>query len=204
MKKQKLILFLLIFILMLSVFSACQKNDGGKTDFKANWEGSYYGFWLFDRETVSGTFEELEDNWYDCCALIKFTSNNTADLTIWDEDMDFSDPVSEVKLKFKDNPENEYGTAVSVEGYFFDSEIKSGQWMLNFEFENGIKQLLFVDHHSSKDLEMDYEVLLRPWGVRWTDYEKDEPDELPYFYNDWYLPLIDKGVQEAPKTIGGE
>lgn len=204
MKKQKLVIFLLVFILMLSALSGCQKEEASKTDFKAHWEGSYYGFWIFDRDTVSGVFEELEANWFDCCALIKFKTKNTADLIIWDEDMPFDDPICEVKLKFEDNPENESGTAISVDGYFFDDEIEQGQWKLNFELENDIKQLLFIDHYSASDLEMDYQVLLRPWGVRWTDYEEQYPEELPYFYDDWYLPLIEKGVKEAPKAIGEE
>ncbi len=201
MKRQKLIIFLLVFVFLLSAMSACQKEES-KTNFKEHWEGSYYGFWLFDRETMTGVFEDLDANWYDCCALIKFNANDTADLTIWDEDMPFSDPISEVKLKFEENPESESGTAVSVDGYFFDDIIEEGQWRLNFELINDIKQLLFDDHHSSKDLEMDYQVLLRPWGVRWTDYEEQHPEDLPYYYDDWYLPLLEKGVKEAPKNIG--
>lgn len=202
MRKNKLIIFLLVFVFLLSALSACQKEES-KTNFKEHWEGSYYGFWIFDRETVSGAFEELEDNWYDCCAVIKFDTNNTADFIIWEEDMPYSDPMAEVKLKFEDNPENEAGTAVSVEGYFFDAKIEAGQWNLNLEPENNIKQLLFIDHYEDEaDLVIDYQVLLRPWGVRWTDYEEQYPEELPYYYNDWYLPLLENGVKEAPEVIG--
>lgn len=203
MKKYKLFILILVTVLFFPVLSACQKEES-KTDFKKYWEGSYYGFWLFDKETLKGTFENLDANWYDCCASFKFQSDNTAVLTIWDEDMPLSDPISEVKLKFEDDPESEAGRAVSVSGYFFDSQIKKGQWQLNISVENDIPQILFEDHHSSKDLEMDYQVLLRPWGARWTDYEEKMPDELPYYYKDWYLSMIDKGVKEAPGTIGEE
>ena len=40
----------------------------------------------------------------------------------------------------------------------------------------------------------DYRFYLRPWGRSWDDVEAAEPEMLPYFYDDWYLPLADSGA----------
>ena len=40
---------------------------------------------------------------------------------------------------------------------------------------------------------------LRPWGSLWPD----EEDRLPYYYEDWYLPLIESG-EEMPDVLGPE
>ena len=45
-----------------------------------------------------------------------------------------------------------------------------------------------------------YEIYLRPWGSKWPE---DDEDKLPYYYNDWYLPLIEAG-KDMPDTIGGK
>ena len=46
----------------------------------------------------------------------------------------------------------------------------------------------------------DYTIVLRPWGKIWDDVEEDL---LPYYYDDWYLPLIEAGA-EMPDYITTE
>ena len=48
---------------------------------------------------------------------------------------------------------------------------------------------------------MDCYFILRPWGTYWHDVEFDSPDNLPYYYYDWYLPLLDDEVESAPNKI---
>ena len=40
-------------------------------------------------------------------------------------------------------------------------------------------------------------IYLRPWGSRWPGSE----DEKPYYYESWYLPLIEAG-EAMPDKIG--
>ena len=42
-----------------------------------------------------------------------------------------------------------------------------------------------------------FEIFLRPWGELWPG--KD--NEIPYYYEDWYLPLIRAG-SAMPDTVG--
>ena len=48
-----------------------------------------------------------------------------------------------------------------------------------------------------------YEVYLRPWGQLWDDFAADYPDDVPYYYDDWYLPLVESG-SAMPDVVGGE
>lgn len=36
----------------------------------------------------------------------------------------------------------------------------------------------------------------------WEDVRTDDETRLPYFYDDWYLPLIEAGAS-MPNAIGG-
>ena len=42
-----------------------------------------------------------------------------------------------------------------------------------------------------------FEIFLRPWGSLWPGKE----NEIPYYYEDWYLPLIRAG-SAIPEAIG--
>ena len=48
------------------------------------------------------------------------------------------------------------------------------------------------------DDEFHYDIYLRPWGLYWDDVEEEAH---PYYYADWYLPLIDAG-KPMPDAIG--
>ena len=40
----------------------------------------------------------------------------------------------------------------------------------------------------------DYELVLRPWGALWDDVPAEDLKAKPYFYEDWYLPLVEAGA----------
>ena len=48
-----------------------------------------------------------------------------------------------------------------------------------------------------------YYIYLRPWGQLWDDIAQEFPDDIPYYYESWYLPLVQAG-QSAPERIGPE
>ena len=47
-----------------------------------------------------------------------------------------------------------------------------------------------------------YIINLRPWGYDWSDVEEND-DLIPYYYYDWYLPMVEDGVTEAPAATVG-
>lgn len=52
-----------------------------------------------------------------------------------------------------------------------------------------------------------YHIFLRPWGTRWEDVKNGETsfclyeDMMPLYYDNWYLPLLEKGVTEPPASL---
>ena len=58
---------------------------------------------------------------------------------------------------------------------------------------------MFVIDGQFEDSEDDfwYVIHLRPWGTDWSDVEAND-EIIPYYYYDWYLPMVDDGVTEAP------
>ena len=53
-------------------------------------------------------------------------------------------------------------------------------------------------YYESGEDEYSYDIYLRPWGTYWDDVEEED---LPAFYDDWYLPLIVAG-EAMPDSIG--
>lgn len=161
----------------------------------AYYAGDYYGWWLYEDVVVGD--QELQGYWWDCCMTLEFTGEDTFYLVIWDEDLDKTDPLAEVEGYVTIND----GVAefTSESGYFFDTTVGYGDWTFTSNdtiYENTIG---FNAYYAGSDLEIDCYFLLRPWGIIWDDVEEAD---LPYYYEDWYLPLIEEGVTEAPSTIG--
>ena len=48
---------------------------------------------------------------------------------------------------------------------------------------------------------MHFRLYLRPWGMDWEDVRAADESLLPYYYDDWYLPLIEAGGS-MPDQIG--
>ena len=49
------------------------------------------------------------------------------------------------------------------------------------------------------DGSFDYSIYLRPWGRTWEDINATQPGLLPYFYYDWYLPMLAQGESMPDK-----
>lgn len=162
------------------------------------WNGSWYGWWMV--EDASGAYTDIIGNWWDCCAVIELNEDGEGTMVIFDEDGSLTDPISEAEVSLGTMGSTDYGTLYSDGGYFMDQELEYADWMIDpgegeypetLEFRGTIT----VDHGS-----VDYLVVLRTWGASWSDVaEKDRP----YYYETWYLPLMESG-SEMPYQIGGE
>ena len=53
--------------------------------------------------------------------------------------------------------------------------------------------------YEAPDIKIDCYFFMRQWGTIWDDVEEED---LPGYYESWYLPLIKDGEVVAPKTIG--
>ena len=51
--------------------------------------------------------------------------------------------------------------------------------------------------HDAENTVFSYSFYLRSWGDRWNDSPKEQ---LPFYFDDWYLPLLEKG-SEMPDRI---
>lgn len=164
------------------------------------WDGGWYGWWRISN--AQGEWLILDGLWYDCCASIGFEKDGTAQLIIWDEDCSAQEPMAQVSLEVSgENGLGEMGGAVSLDGYFWLDELSQGEWSINpvlYIYDD----LICVEngHYQDEGGSFDYEIYLRPWGRVWDDIEAAEPDKLPYYYYDWYLPLV-QAQADMPDVI---
>lgn len=143
--------------------------------------GDWYGWWRISNASEESDFS---DSWFDCCARIEPFSGESGRLILWDEDGSAEEPMALVTLRFDGE------TALSVKGFFWDMDIEENQWLLDpsaAEFEN----MLYITGEYADEFE--YTICLRPWGTDWGDVAESAGDMLPFFFDSWYMPLIDAG-----------
>lgn len=151
-------------------------------------EGDLYGWWSV--ENGEGQWSAMDGLWYDCCAELCADGAGGALLRFWDEDGSREKPMAEVNFSIDGN-----GVLTSLGGYFWQSDIQAGEWILDPE-RSPFEDMLCLENGRYQGAEgsYDYRFYLRPWGRSWDDVEAAEPEMLPYFYDDWYLPLADSGA----------
>lgn len=143
--------------------------------------GDWYGWWRISNASEESDFS---DSWFDCCARIEPFSGESGRLILWDEDGSAEEPMALVTLRFDGE------TALSVKGFFWDMDIEENQWLLDpsaAEFES----MLYITGEYADEFE--YTICLRPWGTDWGDVAESAGDMLPFFFDSWYMPLIDAG-----------
>ena len=143
------------------------------------WLGDWYGWWR-----IEGSVGKLENTWYDLCARVQPQADGRLYLTLWDEDQSLTEPMGELMLRV-----DEGETAQAVDGYFW----LAGPEEMAFTLTDG--QLCAAGHCEGGGESFDYTLCLRRWGERW-----NEDTERPYYYDDWYRPLIQAG-REMPDAM---
>lgn len=169
------------------------------------WNGAWYGWWTMTG--CSGAYESMEGKWWDTCAVIDIGSDYTGTVTIWDEEYSRADPMSEASVTLNSAGVGEHGTVMSESGYFTNLPLEHADWIIdpavNRRFPDVENMICIEGWYEDGDDEFYYEVYLRPWGQLWDDFAADYPDDIPYYYDDWYLPLVESG-SAMPDAIGGE
>ena len=169
------------------------------------WNGAWYGWWTMTG--CSGAYESMAGQWWDACAVIDIGSDYTGTVTIWDEDYSRADPMTQASVTLNSAGAGEHGTVMSESGYFTNLPLEHADWIIdpaiNSRFPDVENMICIEGWYEDGEDEFYYEVYLRPWGQLWDDFAADYPDDIPYYYDDWYLPLVESG-SAMPDVVGGE
>ena len=169
------------------------------------WNGAWYGWWTMTG--CSGAYESMAGKWWDACAVIDIGLDYTGTVTIWDEDYSRADPMSQATVTLNSAGVGEHGTVMSESGYFTNLPLEHADWIvdpaINSRFPDVENMICIEGWYEDGEDEFYYEVYLRPWGQLWDDFAADYPDDIPYYYDDWYLPLVEAG-SAMPDVVGGE
>ena len=169
------------------------------------WNGAWYGWWTMTG--CSGAYESMAGQWWDACAVIDIGMDYTGTVTIWDEDYSRADPMSQATVTLNSAGVGEHGTVMSESGYFTNLPLEHADWIvdpaINSRFPDVENMICIEGWYEDGEDEFYYEVYLRPWGQLWDDFAADYPDDIPYYYDDWYLPLVESG-SSMPDVVGGE
>ncbi len=166
------------------------------------WNGSWYGWWCMT--SCSGDYEELEGYWWDCAGEITIGEDYTGLVELWDEDGARNESyICSAEVTLNSSGTGEHGTMFSESGFFMDAELAHADWIVDPGLSVYDNMIIIEGWYEGEEGDYDYSAYLRPWGQDWSDIETDSPDNLPYYYYDWYLPLIESDA-DMPDAIGGE
>lgn len=151
--------------------------------------GEWYGWWKM--YNTSGDWKDMHGYWWDCCMELT-QSGDGATFLIWDEDLNKENYLAKLNVKFKN------GTPYCTGGEMMDITLSEGECKISLgtDSEDGETMITlsgtYKGEHKGK---FDYIMYLKPWGAKW------HGDELPYYYEQWYLPLVEAG-KSMPDEIG--
>ena len=173
------------------------------------WEGDWYGWWVV--WSGDGIYDSMEDEGMDAYAHIDVNADYTGTVTLWDVDSSRSDPVAVVDVSFRSGV-SEYGCMVSESGWFKDCEVAHADWNLDVgaSMVRMFDSMIAIDSYyydpADSDNSYNYVFILRPWGMEWEDVRDVNADGtyyadmMPFAYEDWYLPLLEGGVEYLPDS----
>lgn len=159
------------------------------------WNGDWYGWWMMTG--CSGYYEDMEGDWWDICGTIDIGDDNIGTVVLWDEDYTKDDPMVSASVSLSEAGTGGYGTMMSEGGWFTDIDLGHADWIVDpglLDYED----MIHIDgYYENGDDAFFYDIYLRPWGTYWDDMDAED---LPYYYDDWYLPLIGAG-KSMPGSI---
>lgn len=185
-------------------------GDGNYEDF--SWGGNWYGWWFLS-DAEGDYWAERDGEWNDCCATIVDYDDGTGYVEIWDQRGGGHNPLVECNVTFGPGSTPD-GCMYSVDGLFYGDDEIGEDWTVDRSvsvfMNTGNLVTLYGNMIAIEGAYSDpengggftYTFYLKPWGEGWNDVEFDSPEDLPRFYYDWYLPLIEAG-ENMPDTIGG-
>ena len=159
------------------------------------WAGDYYGYWIVD--TVWETQQDwlVEGAYWDCCASVEINPDGTGTMIIWDEDYTKDDPLAELDITVSET--GSVARFCGEEGQFLGGPLEHADWLWYTDDTEYGDMFMIEGMYEDEVDDFWYCIYLRPWGVDWSDVEAND-EQTPYYYYDWYLPMVEDGVTEAP------
>ena len=201
-------------ILGRTLFAPYQPEEPGETPIDTGlaaqvefWNGSWYGWWII--ETGTGIYEDTEISWWDACAQITLDADGSGTLVLWDDSCEAGQTIANAQVQASADLTTS-GRLVSTDGSFFNCALTGADaWYIDAAAPDFMPYAdticisgVYTDPEDSRNSFV-YTIYLRPWGRDWEDVRADDEALLPYFYDDWYLPLIEAGAS-MPDTIGAD
>lgn len=160
------------------------------------WNGSWYGWWTMS--ACSGQYEGMDGYWWDICGEINISEDYVGELVLWDTDYTKTEPMVTASISLNEAGTGEYGTVMSEGGWFMTMPLEHADWIVDPGLMEYPDMIHINGYFEDGEHEFTYDIFLRPWGTYWDDVNEEE---RPFYYNDWYLPLIDSGAA-MPDSIG--
>ncbi len=160
------------------------------------WNGDWYGWWIMT--DCTGYYEEkaMDYMWWDICGTINLDEDYVGTVTLWDEDFTRDDPMVDASVSLNEAGTGEHGTLYSEGGRFTNVGLSHADWILDPGLLEYDDLIVIEGWYENGDDGYKYEIYLRPWGNLW-----DEDGLIkPYYYSDWYQPLIEAG-ESMPDSI---
>ena len=178
--------FLLLLALTVCILPAAFADTGEVAALPKDW----YGWWKMDH--CSGDWARMYGFYWDCCGELEREDDDSLRLRLWDEDIPKETLLAEALLT-----EGE-GVLACRGGSFLDRALGENAWTVTKSADAcGTLLTIEAQYQAVGKGGFHYVIYLRPWGDLWPGGE----DEKPYYYADWYLPLIEAGLP-MPEKIG--
>lgn len=195
----------------LSRGSASSTSNTGKnptqtgSEMKDWWNGDWYGWWII--ESGTGDYALSEGGWWDACAHIDLGEDGSGTLTLWDDSCEAGEYIAQASVQAEADLTTS-GRLVSTDGSFLNCPLTGADaWYIDAAAPESMPYHdmicisgVYTDPEGSGSSFV-YTIYLRPWGMDWEDVRAADESLLPYYYDDWYLPLIEAGGS-MPDQIG--
>ena len=170
------------------------------------WNGDWYGWWIV--ESGTGAYADETGSWWDACARIELDADGSGTLILWDDSCEAGQTIAGAQVQASADLTTS-GRLVSTGGSFLDCELRGADaWYIGAAPPESMPYSdmicisgVYTDPENGENTFV-YSIYLRPWGESWEDVRADDEELLPYYYDDWYLPLIETGAS-MPEVIGG-
>ena len=169
------------------------------------WNGDWYGWWII--ESGTGDYALSEGGWWDACAHIDLGEDGSGTLTLWDDSCEAGEYIAQASVQAEANLTTS-GRLISTDGSFLNCPLTGADaWYIDAAAPESMPYHdmicisgVYTDPEGSGSSFV-YTIYLRPWGMDWEDVRAADESLLPYYYDDWYLPLIEAGGS-MPDQIG--
>ena len=150
------------------------------------WSGDWYGWWKMT--DCIGTFNGWQPDRKDAMCHVTMTDPGQFNVIIWDEEMPQDKNLADFSLTVSDDG-SENGSALNGKGSFMEQRLDPGELTVTASAEY-TDTMVIQGSYTVPNGSFNFVIMLRHWGTMWDDAASED---VPDHYDEWYLPLIEKG-----------